>query len=276
MNGFEMHNYPSLSASAINLFAANQAMWVLEKLLKMRLPVGASAHRGSAAEAGIVAGLLDPTLPIEDCQAIALREFDRLTALSADPRKTKEREAVPKIVAYTIPELREYGIPDQVQTKVERIIPGVPIPFVGYIDLGWSQHGITLDIKSALKVASEISVPHARQVSIYVTGTNNEGRVAYCGPSKMAVYRLDDVAQHIADVANIAKIMERFLSISPDPKVLAGIVCPDFSSFYWSNPMALAQGRQTFGFASPTPGHMAEVERSPAAPTAGNVYQGDF
>lgn len=248
MNGFELHGYPTLSASAINLFAGNQAMWLMERLLKIRSPVGASAHRGAASEAGIVHGLLDPSASIEDCQDVALREFDRLTALSPDPRRAKERLAVPQIVATAIPELRLYGIPDLVQTKVERTIPGVPIPFTGYIDLGWTEHGIILDIKSSLKLPSTISEPHARQVSIYVHDTNHEGRVAYCCPSKMAVYRLKDMQSHIRDIAAIAKIMERFLALSPDPAVLASIICPDFSHFYWSNPSALAQGRQTFGF----------------------------
>ena len=197
MNGFELHNYKTLSASAVNLFAANQPMWVMEKLLKIRSPVGASAHRGSAAESGIVHGLLNPAASIEECQEIAVAEFDRLTALSADPRRTKERAGVPLIVASAIPELRLYGVPDQIQAKVEREIPGVPVPFIGYIDLGWTEHGIILDLKSSLRVPSEISEPHARQVSIYVHGTNHEGRVAYCGTNKMSVFKLENADQHV-------------------------------------------------------------------------------
>ena len=46
-------------------FAAEPALWVMERLLKMTGPVGAAAHRGTAAEAGIVAGLLNPDMPIE-------------------------------------------------------------------------------------------------------------------------------------------------------------------------------------------------------------------
>ena len=275
-NAFQRHGIHHLSASTINTFARQPALFVLEKLLKVRTSVGASAHRGTSAEAGIVKGLLEPDALIEDCQAAALAEFDRRTALSPDPRKAKEREAVPGIVARAIPELRQYGCPDMVQTKIERTIAGVPVPFIGYVDLGWTEHGITLDIKSQLRLSSEISTDHARQVAIYIHGTNHEGRVAYCTPSKIGVYRLENAARHMHDVTNIAKVMERFLSVSDDPKVLAGIVCPDLESYYYSNPMTAALAREAFGFAHPTPSHLAEVERSPAAQTVGSVFRGDF
>lgn len=265
MSGFDTHNIRHLSASSVNTFARQPALWVMEKLLGARTKVGASAHRGTAAETGIVHGLLDPAMAIEDCRAAGLREFDRLTALSADPRRTKEREAVPAIIATAIPELRQYGIPDMVQTKIERWLPGVPVPFIGYVDLGWTEHGITLDIKSTLRLPSVISIDHARQVSLYVHGTNHEGRIAYCTPSKIGVYRLQDTARHVGDVVNITGIMERFLSVSPDPKVLAGLVCPDLDSFYYSDPTTAALARVTFGFAPEIAGPMDRDARSPAA-----------
>jgi hypothetical protein len=271
-DAFARHNITHLSASTINTFARQPALFVLEKLLKRRTQVGASAHRGTAAEAGIVHGLLDPRADIEACQAVAVQTFDRLTALSPDPRKTKEREAVPMIVARALPELRLYGVPDMIQAKIERELPGVPVPFVGYIDLGWSEHAITLDIKSQLKLSSEISVDHARQVAIYVHNTNHEARVAYCTPSKLGIYRLEHAARHIHDTIAVAKTIERFLSVSDDPLVLAGIVCPDLTSFYFSDPNTAALAREVFGFAPEIAAPMEHDARSPAAlETAGNL-----
>ena len=273
MNGFERHHVAHLSPSSINLFARQPALWVMEKLLKKRGSVGAAAHRGTSAETGIVHGLLNPTADVAVCQDIAARDFDRLAALSGDPRKDRERGAVPGIVSAALPELRAYGVPDGVQVRIDRTIPGIPVPFLGYIDVQWSQHAITLDIKSQLRLSSEISPDHARQVSIYVHGTNHEGRIAYCTPSKIGVYRLENVAQHIADVVVIAGVMERFLSLSDDPHVLAGLVVPDLTSFYFADPMTAAIAREVFGFASPS---AQAAERSPAAPTAGILQQGDF
>ena len=179
MNAFERHGITHLSASSINLYAAQPAIWVMQRLLKKSGPVGAAAHRGTAAETGIVHGLLNTSAPVEECQAAALAQYDSLTALSGDPKRLKERDAVPAIVATALPELRAYGIPDEVQHRIEVTLPEIPIPFVGFVDLGWSSHGITLDIKSTLRLPNSISTPHARQVGLYLHGTNREGRVAY-------------------------------------------------------------------------------------------------
>jgi len=242
-----MHSISHLSASTANLFVANLPLFIMEKLLKMRTSVGCAAHRGTAAEAGIVKGLLDPGLPVKECEDHALREYDRLTALSGDPRRAKEREAVPGIVATGIKELRQYGIPDVVQGKIVRELPGVPVPFLGYIDIHWSQHALTLDIKSQLRLSSEISTSHNRQVSLYIHGTNHEGRVAYITPAKIGVYRVDNAAQHVSDLANIAQRMERFLALSPDPRELASLVCPDVDSFYFSDPQTRSLVREVYG-----------------------------
>jgi len=249
MNAFVTHGITHLSASSLNLFAAEPALWCMEKLLKKRGPVGCAAHRGTAAEAGIVHGLLNPNAEVEACQAVALAEFDKLTIFSGDPRRAKERDAVPAIVATALPELRQYGIPDEVQAKIETRLDGVPIPFVGYVDVGWSAHGITLDIKSQLRLSSEISAGHGRQVGLYIHGTNREGRVAYCTPQKIGVYRLENAESYVADMANIAKRLEAFLSLSNDKARLLAAVCPNLDSFYFSDPTTRSMAKECFGFA---------------------------
>jgi hypothetical protein len=248
MNAFQRHGIAHLSASSLSVFASQPALWCMERLMKRRGPVGCAAHRGSAAEAGIVHGLVKPDATIEDCQALALAEYDRLTALSGDPRRAKERDAVPAIVATAIPTLREYGIPDGVQVRVERRLEGVPVPFLGFVDVRWSQHGMLLDIKSQLRLSSEISAGHARQIALYAYGTNDAAGIAYCTPAKIGIYRLEDAATHTAAMANIARRLEAFLSLSDDPARLCAAVCPDFESFYWSDPHTRALGREVFGF----------------------------
>ena len=249
MNPFEAHGIAHLSPSSLNLFATQPSLFVMQKLLGKRGHVGCAAHRGTAAEAGIVHGLLNPDATIEACQALALADYDRLSIMSGDPRRDKERDAVPPIVATAIPELRQYGIPDGVQLRVDRQLEGVPVPLLGYIDVRWSQHGITLDIKSQLRLSSEISDSHARQVSLYVHSTNDEGRIAYCTPNKIGVYRLVDAAKHISDLTNIALRLQAFLSFSADPMVLAAAVVPDLTHYFWSDPHTRAMGREIFGFA---------------------------
>jgi len=248
MNGFAMHGIDHISVSSLNTFKWQPALWVCERLFRQRGPVGAAAHRGTASEAGIAHGLLNPAAAVEECQQIALAEFDRLTALSGDPKRTKEREAVPGIVAVGLAELRQYGVPDEVQKRIDVRLDGVPVPFLGFQDFGWSKHGITLDLKTQLRLSSEISSAHAAQVGLYIHGTNREGRIAYVTPSKCGVYRLENPAEHVAALANIAQRLERFLRLSSDPNELAALVVPDFDHWMWSDPATRATGRAIFGF----------------------------
>ena len=244
--GLALHGIPHLSPSSINAYVAQPAAWVMERLLQRRAPVGSAAHRGTAAEAGIVMGLLDPAAAIPDCVAHAMSAFDQLAALSSDPTVAKERDGIPGMVATAIPELRQYGIP-QTQLRVERQIPGMPLPLLGYLDLHWPEHGLTLDIKTTHRIPSKISTNHARQVGLYVHGTNHQARVAYCSPKRIAVYALVDAVRPVEEAVTIAQRMDRFLAISPDPKVLAALLVPDADHYFYANPIAAAHRREVYG-----------------------------
>src|SRR4051812_21604796 len=99
------------SASSLNLFCASPAMYVLERILMRRQPVGVPAHRGSAVEAGVTHGLLDLAADPQDCIDIAKQRYRELTALSGDPRKDKYGESVGVMVLRALTELRPYGVP---------------------------------------------------------------------------------------------------------------------------------------------------------------------
>lgn len=244
--GLALHEIAHLSPSSINAYVAQPAAWVMERLLQRRAPVSSAAHRGTAAEAGIVMGLLDPAAAISDCVAHALSTFDQLTALSADPSVAKERDGIPGMVTTAIPELRQYGVP-QAQLRVERKIAGMPVPLVGYLDLHWPEHGLTLDIKTTHRIPSEISTNHARQVGLYVHGTNHQARVAYCSPKRITVYALSDTTRPVEEAVAIAQRMDRFLAISPDPRVLAALLVPDADHYFYANPIAAAHRREVYG-----------------------------
>lgn len=244
--GLALHGIQHLSPSSINAYVAQPAAWVMERLLQRRAPVSSAAHRGTAAEAGIVMGLLDPGTAIPDCVAHALSTFDQLTALSSDSSVAKERDGIAGMVSTAIPELRQYGMP-QTQLRVDRSIAGMPVPLMGYLDLHWPEHGLTLDIKTTHRTPSEISTGHARQVALYVHGTNHQARVAYCSPKRIAVYELTDTARPVAEAVAIAQRMDRFLAISPDPRALAALLVPDADHYFYANPIAAAHRREVYG-----------------------------
>ena len=237
------------SASTCNLFQAEPALFLMEKIMGIRGSVGCAAHRGSAAERGIEAGLMNTDKPLEECQELALKEFDRLSALSTDPNREKERDAVPGIVEQGLIELRPYGKPSHTQHKIEWFHPDLPLPFIGFIDFMWQDHGIIVDLKSQLRLTSEISNNHARQVALYAgaQGDNYDGRVTYVTPKKAATYRVENMRQHVDALVRIAKAIDAFLSVAPTPDELKRLVVPDVDSFYYSDRTTRQKAFEIFG-----------------------------
>lgn len=252
MNAFSRHGIAHLSASHLNLFIAQPAMWAVSYLMKRRTPVGPAAHRGTAIECGVEAGLFDPEMPVEKCQELALGKFHSLTRFSSDSRVEKERATIPDSVKIGLVELRQYGIPskpeDGRQHKIELTLEGVPIPIIGYLDFRWDQHGIVGDLKSTARIPSEISEAHCRQGAIYtLAGSNVQTRMMYVSAKKIAVYTIENVDQHIAEVVRTAQAIERLLSLSDDSEALTRCFAPDMSSFYWGDTSARALAQEIWG-----------------------------
>lgn len=256
MNAFERHGITHLSPSSVNLFIAQPALWAASYLMKRRTAVGPAAHRGTAIEAGVEAGLFDPAMPVEECQKIGEAKFHSLTRLSADGRIEKERAAVAPSIAVALAELRQYGIPDAAddgrQHKVVRQIEGIPVPVWGFLDFWWPQHGIIVDLKSTARVPSSISEAHARQGAFYAgVGGNSEVRFGYVSEKKIAVYVLQDVAAHLASFVTAAQAIERLLSLSDDSEKLTRCFAPDLSTFWWGDASARQIANEIWGAPAP-------------------------
>lgn len=257
MNAFERHGIDHLSASSVNLFVAQPALWCASYLLKKRPAVGPAAHRGTAIEHGVECGLFDPEMAVSECQKRASEKFHSLTRLSADPRIAKERETVAPSVEVALTELRQYGVPDEVdplfgrQHKIILELPGVAVPVWGFLDFQWSEHGIIGDLKSTARIPSEISDAHARQGSLYGnSGSNLQVRMIYVSPKKVAAYIVEDRERHLAEFVRAAQAIERLLSLSDDGEKLTRCFAPDLSSFYWGDASARALAHEIWGAAA--------------------------
>lgn len=226
------------SPSSLNLFCASPSMFVLEKIMGIRQPVGSPAHRGTAVEDGVTAGLNDLNTPIPDCVQVALKTYDRITALSGDKRREDYRATIPDMVKSALEELRPYGVPSHCQQFVEWKPDGLKYPIVGYLDYRWEQHGIVVDLKTTEKLPSSIKIPHARQVALYSaqTGDNVDARLTYTTPKKRATYQLENTRDHLTALHQIALRCEAFLALSDDPQFFTKIIVPDLESFYWNGP----------------------------------------
>jgi len=231
-------SYVRHSPSALNLFAAEPAMFVLERIKGLKQVVGVPAHRGVAVEDGVTAGLADLQAPVKACVDVALTKYDTLTAISGDPRREKYRDTIPDMVHAALVELREYGTPSNTQGYVEWKPPELKLPIVGYYDYQCENHVIVADLKTTERMPSAIKVTHARQVALYAPTDNHDARLCYVTPKKIEMYSLENIREHRAALFNIAKRVERFLELSDDPDFFVGITVPDVDSFYWTEPAA--------------------------------------
>jgi hypothetical protein len=242
-----IETYVRHSPSALNLFAASPSMFVLERVLGLKQPVGVPAYRGVAVEDGVTVGLLDPDASLQACVDVSYTKYDTLTAMSVDDRREKYRASIPDMVSQALAELRPYGVPSHTQGFIEWKPDGLALPIVGYFDYHWEQHNITTDLKTTDKMPSQVKVNHARQVALYVTSNNAAARVTYATPKKCQTYSVENIHEHRKALHRIALKVEKFLSLSDDPKFFLDITAPDLESFYWGNPASRQLAFEHFG-----------------------------
>lgn len=244
MSAFATHGIDHLSPSSLNAYLTSPALWVLERLLGKRSPMGAAAHRGTAAEMGVQQMLLGATLGA--AQDIAADHYRRLTALSGDPNRAKEGEAVHGCVYEGYKAIKSLGTPVGYQTRVEWYDPVyLSVPIVGILD--WEFPEVIVDLKTQLRLTSAITAAHARQVALYSRTTNKPVKVLYATPTKAALYDLEDPQGHFMALVKIGQTLERFLALSSDPKELAALLLPDTDHYYFNNQTTRAHVREVWG-----------------------------
>lgn len=245
-NPFEAHGIDHISVSQLNLWAAAPGVYVMERLLGHKTPVGAAAHRGTAVEAGVVAGLMGASLneAVDTANAV----FTQRTALSSDPRRDKERDSLAGMVEQGIALLSPWGKPDRTQVRKEWRMDGIAVPVLGFSDVEYDAHGLIIDLKTSHALPNAIRTSHARQVASYLgSGANLGGGVAYVTAKKAALYRLENASAHVAALTRMAASLQNFLAISTDPNELASLITVDTDSFYLSDPRARQAAFAVFG-----------------------------
>lgn len=246
MNPFEPHGIDHISVSQLNLWAAAPGIYVMERLLGHKTPVGAAAHRGSAVEAGVIAGLMGASLneAIDTANAV----FTERTALSSDPRRDKERDSLAGMVERGIELLGPWGKPDRTQVRKEWQMDGIAVPVLGFSDAEYDEHGLIVDLKTSHALPTTIRTSHARQVASYVgAGSNLTGGVAYVTSKKSALYQLENASAHVAALTRMAHSLQNFLAISADGQELASLLTVDTDSFYLADPRARQHAFDVFG-----------------------------
>jgi len=249
MSNFKKFGIEHLSPSSLNEWAAAPSLFVLRRVVKAEMGgVGPAAHRGTAVESAVVAGLQDPSASLTALQDLALKSFDNLTVGLSGDKVEKERAAIAGFVEQGLKALKPYGVPVSVQGQVYYDIEGLDVPLMGYYDILFP-NGVLVDLKTTHSVPSSISNSHARQVALYtgVLGDEVKPHLCYVSTKKSAMMALENAAEHLKSLSRIAIACQKFLSISEDPLELASMLAPDPDSFYYSDDIARQAAYKVYG-----------------------------
>lgn len=241
MNGFEKHGIEHVSASSINLWAACPHMWIAQYLFGKKSAFGAAAKSGLLVEEAVV-NVLMRGFTQEQAIESARAQYNKFIGLLPSDSDAKRGDAIPEMIAMTLEEFKPYGIPefektitgDFKQKKIEIICNGNgwSLPIIGYLDFHFPNTGTILDLKTTLRMPSEMSDAHKRQACIYQHAMGNQAvKFFYTSGKKSAVFDCGDTRETLAEVKTILNRLEEFLRLG-DKELLRSVVPVMTDSFY--------------------------------------------
>jgi len=231
-NVFERHNIDHLSPSSLILYRADPGLWARRYLLKWQDSAGPAAWRGSAVEAGLAAVLHGQN----DFREKARERFELDAQGLADEATEKQRGLISPMLAQAIEATStDFSPRPAMQIKIEHWIDGCSVPLLMYLDFGFQD--FDLDLKTTERIPSEPREDHLFQIGLYHAARKRPQKVLYVSAKKFALYDVTEehAAAAVRDAVNAARALERYLSLSRDPKVLAGIVSPSTDGFRWTD-----------------------------------------
>lgn len=231
-----------LSPSSLNMYIEQPAFWLMKYLYRdtFKDVVGPSAWRGNAVEAGVDMWLMTqpPKRNLSACisAAMARYEMDAQGDLSDDVEK--ERKNVSLILQQAIEALADEPVPDARQVEINLWLDGIEVPVQGFIDYVWPDK--CLDLKTTLRMPSEVPGSHARQVSTYTAAKGRPCGLLYVTPTKHKYQHIVDVDTHLAYLAKQAKAVRNLLWVCDNREQVAKFFLPDLDHYWFKRDEAKA------------------------------------
>lgn len=235
---FAKHGLRHLSASSLNLYSAEPALWVLRYLHGFRDDVGPKAWRGQAVEAGLDWWLYkqdrDGAL---DAAKVAYVERETEFAGNNDGVVPDDAdtvgEGIEPMLDQAIEATKDFGLPLARQFKIEHWLDGIEVPVIGYIDYDFED--FLFDLKTTERLPSEPRPEHCRQVALYAAAQKKKAKLVYVTPKKYAVYEVEDADQHLRRLSRMAHSVRALLAMSDSVTMAAQVFAPNYESFYWND-----------------------------------------
>lgn len=248
------------SPSQLNRPLAN---WMFEyvylsKEKRREIVVGENAAFGTAVHT-VIQAVTCHGQDINEAVEEAMTGYDFHPANFSQDKRDKFRELIPAAATVGIDLLSPLFAGAQEERKIELTLDGVLVPVMGYVDL--FKDGSLAEIKTkaprqgAVKkdgtrgwtkasLPKEPAWEHIMQAAVYWKATGATPNIAYVSSDDGVIYNPDNCDKMSEDVLNFAieeirrKAITRqnLLAVSTDPKVLAGLMEPDFNHpFYWGH-----------------------------------------
>ena len=230
----------------------------LSKEKRREIVVGENAAFGTAVHT-VIQAVTCHGQDIDEAVEEAMTGYDFHPANFSQDKRDKFRELIPAAATVGIDLLSPLFAGAQEERKIELTLDGVLVPVMGYVDL--FKDGQLAEIKTkaprqgAVKkdgtrgwtkasLPKEPAWEHVLQAAVYWKATGATPNIAYVSSDDGVIYNPDNCDKMSDDVLNFAideirrKAITRqnLLAVSTDPKVLAGLMEPDFNHpFYWGH-----------------------------------------
>lgn len=245
MSGFDDHYIDHLSCSSLATAVNALDVWGADKLFDKKRPFGPAGTRGNMVEEAVV-NVLGHGVDIDTAVEDVLKKYDKKFMFDPSPDVEKQRNGIPKMVAQAVEALEQYGKPD--------ILPGTnkwgepnqhpansimdcgdfQIPFEGFMDLVYPQHGLIVDLKTTFAIKKKMPWEHVQQRCYYAKCNGNQQvKFLYVSPAKFQWSEDGDVEEEIAKMKTRVRRLEAFLSLG-DKEMLRGIIPVQPDTFYWN------------------------------------------
>lgn len=241
MNGFEKHGIGHTSPSQINMWCDCPAAWGARYLFDKKFPFGVAAQVGVRTENVVSKVLMGKSF------GDALQEeqnlFRRQNALNTNEKEINRVNDIEYMSLLALDELKPYGEPEFINTLTGHKQQSIEIkcngadwvlPVMGYLDFVFPKYGLVVDLKTTLRMPSNLSLNHARQGAVYKKAMGNKQmKFLYVTPKKTGWLELEDEKPYLEQIKAVLNRKEKLLRhfAKEDLKNLLPV---NMSSFYWN------------------------------------------
>lgn len=248
------------SPSQLNLPIAN---WLFDYLYlskeeRREKKVGENAAYGTSVHNAVQA-ILCHGQSKDDAVQSALLDFDFHPADESPEKREKFRELISPAVESGVELLYDLFLNARDEERISITLDGVAIPVIGYVDIIGDEYFCECKTKAprlgpikkdGTRSWVRPSMPkqpewnHLQQVAVYWKATGLTPTLAYISASGSHMFTPDNCDQlkeeslefALNELRQKALIRQNLISVSTDPKVLAGLMDPDFKHpFYWNH-----------------------------------------